>query len=157
MQYHYNSRYGNEVLLTTVHSNCLCFDTYSSKGIILTCADSFHDCMMFEILGTFRGFINTRTLRDLVDFCWLVGCVLLCIHTQRKKQQEEKFINLDNKYKSASRNLISLVSRQQSNDNVDILSKSWLYSRIYFFSPLYPFVPSLVLSDWKCGREKDTK
>lgn len=80
--------------------------------MILTEADSFYNCAMFGILGTFQGYINARALRGRVGW-WLliflllvvVGCCLISSHAQRRK----KYLDILTAAK------IQLVSRK-SND-----------------------------------------
>ena len=55
--------------------------------MVLPAADSFCDCVMFGILGTFQRGINLKALRGRVGGCWLfreVGCGLLIAMVKEK-------------------------------------------------------------------------
>jgi hypothetical protein len=123
---------GDTGLLQTVHSSSPWFASCSSRSVILPATDSFWDCMMFGILGTFQR------VGDGGWVGWLVGgCGLLSSYVKRRNNNKKKLGILTVKIKLALRNLLSLLSRQSSVRTSPSPTPDFIQGSLSF--PLYPF------------------
>jgi hypothetical protein len=95
-------------------SRWLWFASCSSRCVILPVADSFCDCVMFGILGTFQKYPGPQELGSCWCCCWLIGsnyCWPVLLHVQRRNKKKKLDI-LRVKIKFAPRNSTPLISRK---------------------------------------------